>query len=262
MLSRPDRDTRRGIVIKFTTPYNSSQNGRAEVSNNMVAIMARKLILAGYLPKTIWLEAVIVAYYLLHRLLSRRLSRKSLLEIKYSRKQHVGYLRVYSYKAYVLRYDITRRDKFTDRTIAGRLISYEGDNIYRIWIPEQRKIRRSSYMLFNEYTFDVVTRDEEETFHPSDFGLLDSGGTYTLAKGVTVTESLALRTYSTTESPGSSTNIETPPTEDAEPDIEGEDLESRTPNVSRSNSGTKPTRRSGRKVCPSQKARDRENLES
>jgi transposase InsO family protein len=44
---------RRGIVIKFTTPYNSSQNGRAEVSNNVVVIIARKLILAGHLPKAI-----------------------------------------------------------------------------------------------------------------------------------------------------------------------------------------------------------------
>jgi transposase InsO family protein len=120
---------RRGIVIKFTSPYNSSQNGRAEVSDNVVVIIARKLILVGYLPKTIWLEAVVAACYLLNGLLSRRLDRKSPLEIKYGRKQHVGHLRVYSYKAYVLRHDIARRDKFTDRTIAGRLIGYEGDNL-------------------------------------------------------------------------------------------------------------------------------------
>jgi transposase InsO family protein len=126
---------RRGIVVKFTTPYNLSQNGRAEVSNDVVIVIARKLILAGYLPKTIWLEAVVAACYLLNRLLSRRLDRKSPLKIKYSRKQHVGHLRVYSYKAYVLRHDIVRRDKFTDRTITGRLIGYEGDNIYRVWIP-------------------------------------------------------------------------------------------------------------------------------
>jgi hypothetical protein len=98
-------------------------------------MLARKLILAGYLPKTIWLEAVVVACYLLNRLPSRRLGRKSPLEIKHSRKQHVGHLRVYSCKAYILRYDITRGDKLTDRTITGRLISYEGDNIYRVWIP-------------------------------------------------------------------------------------------------------------------------------
>jgi hypothetical protein len=118
--------------------------------------------------------------------------------------------------------------------------------------------------LFDEHAFDVATRDEEETFHPVDFGLLDSGGACVPAKGVTttITDSLATHTYGATESPGSSTGVETPPTEEAEPDIEGEDLESHTPNVGRSNSGTEPTRRSGRKVCPSQKARDRENLES
>jgi hypothetical protein len=117
-------------------------------------------------------------------------------------------------------------------------------------------------MLFDEYAFDVVTRDEEETFHPADFGLLDSGGAYTPAKGVTVTDSPAPRIHSTTESLGSSTGVETPPTEEAEPDIEGEDLESHTPNVGRSNSGSELTRRSRRRAYPSQKARDRENLES
>jgi hypothetical protein len=115
-------------------------------------------------------------------------------------------------------------------------------------------------MLFDEHAFDVVTRDKEETFYPGDFGLLNSGGAYTLAKGVTITESLALRIHSTTESLGSSTGVETPPTEDAEPDIKGEDLESYTPNFSRSSSEL--TRRPGRRVYPSQKVRDRKNLES
>jgi hypothetical protein len=48
----------------------------------------------------------------------------------------------------------------------------------------------------------------------------------------------------------------------SEHDIKYEDLESRTLNIGRSNSNTKPTRRSRRKVYPSQKVRDRENLES
>jgi hypothetical protein len=78
---------------------------------------------------------------------------KSPLEIKHGRKPYVGHLRVYGCKAYVLRHDIARGDKFADRTIAGRLIGYEGDNIYRVWIPEQRKIRRSSHVLFDEHAY-------------------------------------------------------------------------------------------------------------
>jgi hypothetical protein len=189
---------------------------------------------------------------------------KSPLEIKHGRKPYVGHLRVYGCKAYVLRYDIARGDKFADRTIAGRLIGYEGDNIYRIWIPEQRKIRRSSHVLFDEHAFDVTTGSEEETFNPADFSLLDSGGAHAPAKGVTtttVTKSPAPRTYGTTGSPASSTGVETPPTED-EPDIEHEDLESRTPNVGRTTFGIELVRRSVRKAYPSQKVRDREDLES
>lgn len=93
---------RRGIVVKYTTPYNSSQNGRAEVSNNVVVVMARKLILAGQLLKTMWPEAVLAACYLLNRLPSRRLRGKSPLEVKHGCKPYVGHLRVYGCKAYVL----------------------------------------------------------------------------------------------------------------------------------------------------------------
>jgi hypothetical protein len=124
-------------------------------------------------------------------------------------------------------------------------------------------------MLFDEHAFDVITGGEEETFDPADVSLLDSGGTYTLVKGVTTasTELPALRIYSTIESLGSNKSVERSSTEadlynDDQPDIEHEDLDSRALSVSRSTSGIKLTRRSGCRVFPLQKARDRGDLES
>ena len=60
---------RRGIVVQYTTPYSLLHNGRAEVLNNVVVVIARKLILASQLPKTMWPEVVVAACYLLNRLL-------------------------------------------------------------------------------------------------------------------------------------------------------------------------------------------------
>jgi hypothetical protein len=80
-------------------------------------------------------------------------------------------------------------------------------------LAQNPSIQRSSDILFDEHTFDVATRDEEETFRPVDFGLLDSGGAYIPAKGVTtiVTESPAPRIYGTTESPGLSRAVNSQP---------------------------------------------------
>jgi hypothetical protein len=125
------------------------------------------------------------------------------------------------------------------------------------------------YVLLDEHAFDVATGRKGETFDPADFSLLDSGGACTPAKRVTTagTESPAPRIHGAIELLGSNKSVETPSTEadlhnDDQPDIEHEDLESRTPNVGRSTSGIELACRSGRIACPSLKARDREDLES
>lgn len=50
--------TRRGIRILSTTPHDSEQNGRAESTNNLVVLLARKMMISGKLPRHVWPEAV------------------------------------------------------------------------------------------------------------------------------------------------------------------------------------------------------------
>jgi hypothetical protein len=91
------------------------------------------------------------------------------------------------------------------------------------------------YVLLDEHACDVATGRKEETFDPADFSLLDSEGACAPAKRVTTagTESPAPRIHGAIESLGSNKSVETPSTEadlhnDDQPDIEHEDLESRT----------------------------------
>ena len=43
-----------GIDLRITTPHNSEQNGRAEISNYYVCSVARKLMIYGKVPKRLW----------------------------------------------------------------------------------------------------------------------------------------------------------------------------------------------------------------
>lgn len=50
--------TGRSIRILSTTPHDSEQNGRAESTNNLVVLLARKMMISGKLPIHVWPEAV------------------------------------------------------------------------------------------------------------------------------------------------------------------------------------------------------------
>ena len=51
-----------GIDLHITTPHNSEQNSRAEVSNYYVCSVARKLMIHGKVLKGLWPEAVEATY--------------------------------------------------------------------------------------------------------------------------------------------------------------------------------------------------------
>ncbi|KAI0993623.1 hypothetical protein K3495_g14561, partial [Podosphaera aphanis] len=55
-----------GIDLHVTTPHNSEQNGRAEVSNHLVCTLARKMMIHGKVPKGLWAEAIDAAVYIIN----------------------------------------------------------------------------------------------------------------------------------------------------------------------------------------------------
>ena len=64
----------------------------------------------------------------------------------------LSYLRVLGYKVYV---QIPPEKRTTSRKLDARadigiLVRYEGDYIYRIYIPHSKKVKRSSNVRFNE----------------------------------------------------------------------------------------------------------------
>lgn len=147
-----------GIELMMTTPHNSEQNGRAEVSNHIVNTLARKLMLQGQLPQLLWPEAVKAAVYLLNIMPSDTLGKspwQALAELEgfEPHQPYLGHLKAYGCAAYVLDHGVRRGDKFKARSKAGQLVGYEGTNIYLVWLPDDHKVVRSTNVTFDESKF-------------------------------------------------------------------------------------------------------------
>ncbi|KAI6787438.1 hypothetical protein KC343_g10664 [Hortaea werneckii] len=159
---------RKGIRILPSTPHNSQQNGRAEVSNYLVEKTARTMMIAGKVPRHLWTYAVSTAVQMLNFMPSRTLGYKSPLkmleEIGFTGPVNLAHLKAYGCRAYVYDEHKARADKFSSRVGIGKLVGYErgAHNIYYIYVPSLHKVVRSSNVDFDESRFDCEEDDAAE----------------------------------------------------------------------------------------------------
>lgn len=45
---------------------------------------------------------------------------------------------------------MNRSDKFDSRAVVGKLVRFEAHNIYRIWLPKEQKVIRTTNVCFDE----------------------------------------------------------------------------------------------------------------
>lgn len=108
------------------------------------------------LPEGLWPELVATAAYLLNRAPTRSLDWKTPFEVATGRKPLVAHLykvgsRAYASYAYKTNpSDRPRKNKLDSRCHIGYLIGFESHNIYRIWIPSQKRVIRTRDVIFNE----------------------------------------------------------------------------------------------------------------
>lgn len=263
-----------GILLMPTTAHNSSQNGRAEVSNYIVERTARTMMIAGKVPQHLWPYAVRTAVMLLNLTPSPALDYKSAIQLleelgdDFKGPIHLGHLKAYGCRALV--YDETkpRGDKFTSRVDVGKLVGYERGthNIFYVYLPVRHKVVRTSNVVFEEPRFDTNDDDalvdededsngyidpEEELYDPAP--IASSGGdvgmeeplvpirpaSYSEPQGVTEPE------YIDTGMPDPGHRSSPPQTEDA---VEPPTVDDEPPSTA--------PRRSSRPAQHSQKAQD------
>lgn len=148
-----------GIQIETSAPYTPEQNGSAERSGGVILTRARSMRIGAHLPEDMWPEVVKTAAYLLNKTPTRQLGWQTPSEAlnqalgKPNSPENIAHLRVYGCRAYPLDKHVPKSRKLEPRAHIGYLVGYESTNIYRIWIPQQKKVINTRDVTFNENLF-------------------------------------------------------------------------------------------------------------
>jgi hypothetical protein len=65
-------------------------------------------------------------------------------------KSNIAHLRIYDCKIYPLIHKILKKQKLRPRAQIGYLVRYNSSNIFRIWVPQDKKVIETRDVTFNE----------------------------------------------------------------------------------------------------------------
>lgn len=161
----------KGIKLEISAPYTPEQNGKAEKANHIIETRIRSMLQDAGLPSFLWPETLNTAIKIVNRTPTRinkdsktpYQSLSEMLEIS-NTLPNITNWRTFGCTAYVhiLKQRRTQGNKLELRAQKGNLIGYEGDNIYRIYLPSKRVIIRSSHVTFNESNLDLPNVPNED----------------------------------------------------------------------------------------------------
>lgn len=141
-----------GVVQRITAPYTPQQNGRAERENRTVVEMARTFKYSNpdvVFPDAIWAELVMAAVYVLNRTAKSSEADVSPYECWTGSSPRLKHLRIISSTCY-LHVPEAKRKKMDRKAKKGFLVGYDGDERYRIYVPEDRDVCVSRDVKFQE----------------------------------------------------------------------------------------------------------------
>jgi Reverse transcriptase (RNA-dependent DNA polymerase)/Integrase core domain len=158
----------RGILHQTSCVYTPQQNGVSERNRHILEI-TRALLFQNNVPKTFWSEAVLIATYLINRLLSAKLNFKSPLEILFGRKNNLGHLRVFGCTCFVHKNRVNKLHFTSIKTIfLGYSFQKKG---YKCYDPKDKKLYISRDVSFfeNEPFYKNNQDDNIERISSCDF---------------------------------------------------------------------------------------------
>ncbi|SLM36894.1 Ribonuclease H-like domain [Lasallia pustulata] len=145
-----------GITFETSAPDTPAQNGHSERKGGILSTKARTMRVAAGLPIYLWPEIMCAADYIANCTPMQKHRWKIPYELVTGKKPNLQHLKAYGCKAYSLDKEIGQKHKtwkLTERAHIGHLVGYDSTNIFRIWIPSQRKIIRTRDVTFNETAF-------------------------------------------------------------------------------------------------------------
>ncbi len=156
-----------GMTWEASAPYTPDQNGNAERAGGVITIRARSIAIHSGIPSNMWPELVQTAAYLLNRTPTRQLDWKTPLETLQNAFNtanplpNIAHLKRIGCRAYprvCKKADLS--DKLAPRAHVGYLMGYDSSNIFRVWVPSERRVISSRDVIFDEDTsYDPKEKD-------------------------------------------------------------------------------------------------------
>ncbi|KAH7639626.1 hypothetical protein HUG17_3659 [Dermatophagoides farinae] len=141
-----------GIIHEKASVNTPQQNGRCERAMRTLMDHAISMLLSTDLPRFLWDEAVNCSAYLMNLVLNSRN------EIPYEKyfgiKPDVSNLRIFGSEGQAL--NKNRNNKFDAKSKFVRMIGYEGQTIYRVYVSGARRVELCSSVDFDEKPKCVV----------------------------------------------------------------------------------------------------------
>jgi transposase InsO family protein len=141
----------RGITVRFTSPYTSSDNGRVERLHHSIDNCGRAMRIAAGLPETTWGEFVKTASYLFRYRVTKTLPNGvTPYEARFGKKPDVSHLREVGCKAFVLIQN-QHVTKIQPKSLEAVFVGYDPTSkSYRLWHRQLRKVMISRNVVFVE----------------------------------------------------------------------------------------------------------------
>ena len=128
-----------GIVAQHTMPGSSNQNGVAERRNLTLVDMVRSMLSNSNLPKSLWIDALKTAVYILNRVPTKAVP-KMPFELWKNWKPSLRHMRIWGCPSKVRIYN-PHEKKLDPRKLSGFFIGYdETSKGYRFYCPSHSKM--------------------------------------------------------------------------------------------------------------------------
>ena len=152
-----------GIEHQLTAPYTPQQNGVVERKNRTIMEMSRCLLHEKGLPKKFQAEAANTAVFLLNRLPTKALQKKTSFEAWFGYKSLLLNLKIFGCLCFCYVPQV-KRDKLDKKTEAGIFVGYNSQSkTYRVYMPRADKIivsRDVKFMEDDKWSWDAKKKSE------------------------------------------------------------------------------------------------------
>jgi hypothetical protein len=141
------------MLYKLAPAGTKEPNGLIERAGGVLTQRARAMCIHANLPKELSHEMYRTAAYILNRTPTEALGWKTPYEIVWGRKPLVAHMRPIGCRAYVYNRDLRAANKLKSRTLISYLVSYQGTNIFRIWLPTKDTVIVTQDVVFKPTLF-------------------------------------------------------------------------------------------------------------